>query len=160
MVTLIRRCIVVGLFFVALSSTSFAASSLEELLKEAQLEYTRSDDGTIRIVVSEGGETTLIYAKERSYGDNPNSDLKLVYLYCVVKPARKSGQVPEAQLKKMAELNDKMPVGKVSLNEDDGTIYYNSSFWLATADKKTLAAELYIAHLMRQELKKILDAFE
>ncbi|MGA9363588.1 MAG: YbjN domain-containing protein [Bacteroidota bacterium] len=159
MVTLMRRCILVGLFFVVLGSTSFAAGSLEELLKKAQIEYTRGDDGTLKIVVSYEGETTLIAAKERSFGDNQDSELKLVYLYCVVLPGRKDGQLPAAELKKMAELNDKMPVGKVSLSEDDGTIFYNSSFWLATADEKTLATELYIAHMMRQELKKILVGF-
>jgi hypothetical protein len=159
MVTLIRRCILLGLFFIALGSTSLAAGNLEELLKKAQIEYTRGDDGTIKIVVSYEGETTLIAAKERSFGNNSDSDLKLVYLYCVVLPARKEGQIPEAELKKIAELNDKMPVGKVSLSEDDGTIFYNSSFWLAGADEKTLATELYIAHMMRQELKKILEAF-
>ena len=59
---------------------------------------------------------------------------------------------PLAMLRRIAQLNDGMVIGNVGLG--DGPINYSSSFWLRTADKEVLIAQLLLTHKFRLELRK------
>jgi len=135
------------------------AANIEDLLKKGDYTFKKADDGSFAVAVSWQEETSMIYIKESKYGEGNDDALRLAYLYCVVLPGRNNGNYPAAELKEIAEMNDKLSVGKVSIGGDDGTIYYISSFWLSNADEKTLTNELFIAHIARQQIKKVLTAY-
>jgi hypothetical protein len=161
------RCRIIGLFVAtAVAAGLFAAmmafaatpsKSLEGLLKESGLDYVRTPEGAYKILVSVEGEATLVVALERALGES--EDLKLVYLYCSVVEVPKGFKHPPAMLKKMAEVNDRLIVGKLGMSGDTGDVFYNSSFWLRTADSKILVMELALAHQLRAQLRKELLPF-
>jgi hypothetical protein len=160
MLKLTGRIMVAMLLAGYVASAALAATSLETLLKDSGFDYTRTEQGTFRICVSAQNETTLIVAQETSVGkDSKNDDLKLVYLFCQVLEVPKDFKHPPAMLKKLAELNDKLLVGKLSVNEQNGNIFYNSSFWLRTADKTVLTNELSLGHFNRIQFRKELEPF-
>lgn len=157
---ILQKYILVALFLTTVSSSAIAQKSLKALLDSDsnRLDYVYDTERqSFRILVSDQGEASLIIAKEKSFGDD-DPNWKIVYLYCVVIEAPKGFKHPEAMLKRMAELNDNMLVGKVGITEE-GNIYYDSSFWLRTADASILRQELAIAHMLRIALKKELLPF-
>ena len=60
---------------------------------------------------------------------------------------------PLAMLQRMAQINDDLLIGNVSLGTDSG-IRFNSSFWLPTADKQILVHYLLVTHYTRLHLRK------
>ena len=66
---------------------------------------------------------------------------ELVYLYTWILEVPAGYQHPPALLRKIAEINDRLFVGSVSLMED-GSIAYNSSFWLESATPDVLRWEV------------------
>lgn len=131
-----------------------APATLEGLLKQGDFDYTQKD-GKFKVIVSYKGETTLVVASEESLGNDPG--LRVAYLYCPVLEIPDGKKPTEAMLKKMAQLNDGMLVGKLSLNEN--YVLYCSSFWLTNADSETLGKELALAHMIRKAANKELAPF-
>ena len=83
-----------------------AKGSLESLLKECKMDYTRTSDGDLKIMVSDGEDSALVYAREVALG--AKGDDKLAYFYCLVVDVPDGFKHPIAMLKKMAEINDSL----------------------------------------------------
>jgi hypothetical protein len=137
-----------------------AAKSLEGLLKESGVDYTRhkdQDEEIFKIPVEIDGETTMVYAREHQLGNKSDAALRLVYLWTTVATMPKDFKSPAAMLKKMVQMNETFLVGNVSMN--DSVISCNSSFWLRTADAEILKLQLMLAHAGRLHCRKELLPF-
>jgi len=137
------------------SSAGSGGKSLEGLLKEAKdagLDYSRTADGQYRIPVEIGGEASVITVRERFMGDE-----KVAYLYCVIAPLPKEFRPSVAMLRRIAEMNSNIIIGNIGM--DKHAIYYDSSFWLRTADVQLLKNQLALAHFSRLGLRKELLPF-
>jgi len=135
-------------------SAAGADKSLEGLLKEARFDYTH-DQEVYRITIEINGEATVILARERPlYKDQgTGKEVKLVLLWSNVAKLPEGFKPPLAMLQRMAQINDDLLIGNVSLGTDSG-IRFNSSFWLATADKQILVHYLLVTHYTRLRLRK------
>jgi len=149
--------LVTGLLIAALASEALAAKDIESLLKASEMMYTKDKDGSFNVMVSIEGDASLVVVSETGFGTEAN--MKLVYLWSLIKEVPKGYHHPPALLKKIAELNDQFVVGKVSVNAETGHVFYNSSFWLRTADAEVVVNELVLAHVLRQQAKKDLLPF-
>jgi len=132
------------------SNAGSGGKSLEGLLKEAKdagLDYSRTADGQYRIPVEIGGEASVITVREHSMGDE-----KVAYLWCVIAPLPKEFRPSVAMLRRIAEMNSNIIIGNIGM--DKQAIYYDSSFWLRTADVQLLKNQLQIAHFLRLGLRK------
>ena len=160
MIKTLLQIVIVGLLVILSSGDLMAQKSLEKLLKESKLDYTKSPDGSFKVWVSYQGETTEIIFTERNVGsDESNPKTRIAYLYCFVLPAPQDGELAPAMLKKMAELNDRLTIGRIGINEQSGATYYNSSFWLSSATGAIVVQESALAHFTKLDLKKVLEAF-
>jgi hypothetical protein len=141
----------------ALAAPTWAQTkNLEGLLKDAKIEYSPLDGGEFKIPVTIEEETVVVIAREGHIGDGTVPTLKLVHFYTLVTEVK--GAPPAAFLKKMAELNDGVYIGKVSLGADGG-VFYSSSLWLHQADADLVINELVLAFLQRQQMRKSLQPF-
>jgi len=145
-----------GLVLAAAGGNALAAGSLKELLDKSGVKYIQQDTAFL-IPVSAEGETTMVTATEAALGEL--AELKLVYLFTPILEVPKGFKHPQPMLKKIAELNEKLLVGKLGLEADSGCLYFISSFWLRTADKTTVEIELAVAHVQRQSLRKELEPY-
>ncbi|MEW6279089.1 MAG: YbjN domain-containing protein [Candidatus Eremiobacterota bacterium] len=134
-----------------------APSKLEELLKKAEIEYSPLDGGEFKIPVTIDNETVVVVAREGYIGDGTVETLKLIHFYTLVTEV-KGGNASAPFLKKMAEINDGIYIGKVSMGSDGG-IFYSSSLWLHQADPELLVNELVLAFIQRQQMRKSLQPF-
>jgi len=115
--------------------------------KDAGLDYSRTADGQYRIPLEFGGEASVITVKEHSMGDE-----KVAYLWCVVAPLPQEFRRSVAMLRRIAEMNSNIIIGNIGM--DKHAIYYDSSFWLRTADVQLLKNQLALAHFSRLGLRK------
>jgi hypothetical protein len=122
------------------------------LLKQADISYTITKGGHFKIPFTINEETTLVTAHVAKLGD-----YQLVYLYCVVRNLPDGRSASPELLRKIAELNDRMLVGKLSINGSN--VMYNSSFWLASATVDVLVSELMVAHFYRTTCAKEMEPF-
>ena len=139
--------------------SALSSSSLQGLLDSSGLDYTTTKEGTFKVIVSVEGETTLIYAREATIGSGADPDFKLVQLYLPLVIVPNGFRHPPAMLKKIAEINDRILVGRISVDGQKGNVWYNSSFWLSNANSNVLLKELYLAHYLRPSLRKDLLPF-
>ncbi len=132
------------------SNAGSGGKSLEGLLKEAKdagLDYSRTADGQYRIPVEIGGEASVITVREHSMGDE-----KVAYFWCVVAPLPKEFRPSVVMLRRIAEMNSNIIIGNIGM--DKHAIYYDSSFWLRTADVQLLKNQLALAHFSRLGIRK------
>ncbi|MGO9601280.1 MAG: YbjN domain-containing protein [Isosphaeraceae bacterium] len=129
------------------SSTNNSGRTLEGLLKEAGLDYSRTTDGQYRTALDIGGEASVITASEKHIGEQ-----KVAYLWCVVTTVPKEFRPTVAMLRRIAEMNNGLIIGNIGM--DKQAIYYDSSFWLRTADERLLKDQLAVAHYTRLNLRK------
>ena len=134
------------------------AKSLEDYLKEAQIEYTKLESGELKIPVTLDNDTVVVIAKEGAIGDGTVDSLKLFHFYTLVTEVPKGTPIPPEMLKKMAEINDQLLVGRVSLGSEN-LIFYSSSMWQTQATAELVIQELVLAHIQRGQAKKALDPF-
>lgn len=133
-----------------------AKPGLVSLLKQGKIEYVASE-GEFKIPVTVDGETSMLIARENALGDK--DELKVVHVYTSVLDLPPGFKVPAALLRRIAELNDTMLVGKVSIDEKSQCVWFSSSFWLRNADAQTMLVELELAHWTRMSLRKELKPF-
>ena len=133
------------------------AKTLESLLKEAGFDYTKTKEGTCKIFVTAGEQSAMVYADEVALGEK--KDTKLIYLYCLAVEVPSGFKHPIGMLKKIAEINDGLMVGKLGISPDTGGVWYSSSLWLRTADADTLTSELALALFSVPEYRKELKPF-
>lgn len=137
-----------------------AQKSLEKLLKESKLDYTKGADGSFKVWVSYQGETSEIQLCERQIGqDDSDPKTRIAFLYSMILPPPEGRRHPPAMLKKVAELNDRITIGRIGISEENGGTYYNSSFWLSGATISILVHECAVAHFSRLEVRKILEGY-
>ena len=132
-----------------------ADKSLEGLLKEGRIDYTRDQKGVYKIPIEINGEATLIFAREHTlFKDQATGqEVKVVLLWSNVAKLPEGCKPPLAMLQQMAQINDDLVIGNVSLGSDS-VIRFNSSFWLPTADKQILVNYLLVTHYKRLYLRK------
>lgn len=131
--------------------------SLEDFLKEAEVEYTKLENGDLKIPVTLDNDTLVVIGKEGAIGDGSHESLKLFHFYTLVSEVPKGAAVPPEMLKKMAEINDQLLVGRLSLA--DNMVFYSSSMWSQHATAELVIQELVLAHIQRASMKKALDPF-
>lgn len=133
-------------------------ASVEALLDELGMPYAEVQ-GRYKVVVELEGSVSSVILQERAlFGQENEPDLGVIYLYTVVLEVPDGIRHPMSMLKKLAEINDNLLVGKVSLGRH-GTVFYNSSLPSRLADAKSLGLELVVAHMMRQGLHEQLAPF-
>jgi hypothetical protein len=146
---------------VAWAEDASMSKSFEGLLKTGKLEFSKQTDNVgdlFKIPVEIKGETTMVYARERTmWQTNEGASVKVIYLWCTVAPLTADVLPSAPLLKRMAELNDNFAIGNVSLSKT--AISYNSSLWLSTADVRTLVDQLVVTHNTRLQLRKELLPF-
>lgn len=133
------------------------ANSLESLLKESGLDYVKTKDGDCKVLVSVGEQSIMVYAKEVSL--DAKEKYKLIYMYSLVVEVPTGFKHPQAMLKKIAEINDGLLVGKLGVNANDGNVWYSSSLWLRTADTESLISELIQALINVPDFRKEIKPF-
>ena len=135
------------------------AASLSSLLKSAGFDVVSAEQGWLRTTMSYKGEFSFILAREIQLGSTSDDKFKLGSLTCEVVDVPKGFHHPAAMLKKVGELNDRLQIGRLSVDPESGSIWYTSSFWLRTADEQIVVNEMFLAHTARQDLKKELAPF-
>jgi hypothetical protein len=140
------------------------AKGLEELLKEAHLDYSVTQgkgSPTYKVPVEYRGDTTMVYAREHTLGHTKAGDLKAIQLSCVLLLLDKGTEVPAAMTKRMAELNDRTMLGKISMGKlgEQTFIAYSTASWLQGLDPELLKFQLYITHQARLQLRKELEPY-
>ncbi len=137
------------------------AKGLEKLLKETGIPYARQDDGTFEVKLQLQGVTLALTLREHTFlrlTEKDGSPVKVVLLSCQVVALEEDDRPSRDLLRKIAELNQKeMLIGNVGLEKQG--VYYNSYFWLRTADREQLAHQLFIAHDTTRKLRKELEPF-
>lgn len=149
---------VLSLLMLVQAAQAQAPKGLEDYLKEAQIEYTRLDSGELKIPVTLDNETVVVIGKEGAIGDGSVASLKLFHFYTLVTEVPKGTVIPPEMLKKMAEINDQLMVGRASLGSEN-LIFYSSSMWSLDATADLVIQELVLAHIQRAQMKKALDPF-
>lgn len=124
-------------------------SSLEGLLKAAGIRYTAPQEGFYRIEGKDNeGGTSVIVAAERKVGAK-----KIAYFVSLVAPLPKEFEPPVEMLKRIMKMNcGQIGIGDVSL--DNTSLYYDSSFWLRTADAEQITDQLRVAHFVTQVVRR------
>jgi hypothetical protein len=132
--------------------------TLEGLIKAAELTSFKLNNGMYKVLLSPGtgSQVVPVILREGSLG---SSGVKIVYLWACVLEVPEGFKHPAAMLKKLADANDNIVIGRLSVNAKNGNVFYNSGFWLRTADEKTLLAELEIAFHMATSVNKDLKPF-
>ena len=90
---------------------------LENLLQKIELTHSKLDDGSYRILVAGDVDATFVNAQVLDL------EYKIVFLYCPVLVPPRDVVPPTAFYKKIAELNDEMIVGRLSLTPE-GAVFY------------------------------------
>lgn len=133
------------------------AKGLEDLLKEAKLEYSTikpEGGGTFyKIPITIKDETAIIIAHEISITD----EIKVARFFTFVTSMPENFKPSAALMKKVADLNYNMTMGTVGLGSSD--ITYGISQWLHGMDATAVGYCLGFAHLVRTQLKKELQPF-
>lgn len=125
--------------------------ALESLLADAELPYVKLKNDEYKVVYTQDGATTTLFMKQDAVGDLPED--QLIYFYTMVM------RLPDGDIdispvyKKMAEYNDNLLVGRISIN--GRSLFYSSSFWLRNADEVTLDEEIAVAHYTWQEAEMV-----
>lgn len=129
--------------------------SLEALLKEAEIDYTVDKDGGYKVMMSDGENTCLLYVDE--VADKEDQNFRYMRTVSIVVQVPEGFKHPAAMLKKIAELNDTMILGRLGVSTETGNVYYRSTMWLRTADADQVAIELslplYLIPGYRKDLK-------
>jgi len=128
------------------------------LIKAAELNSFKLDQGVYKVLISPGttSEVVPVIIRETSFGAT-GPKVALVFVRALKVPD--GFRHPAPMLKKIAEMNDRILIGRLSVNAKSGHIFYNSAFWLRSADKKTLIAELQIAFHMSKAIVRDLKPF-
>ena len=93
------------------------ATDFENLLQKIELTHSKLDDGSYRILVAGDVDATFVNAQVLDL------EYKIVFLYCPVLVPPRDVVPPTAFYKKIAELNDEMIVGRLSLTPE-GAVFY------------------------------------
>jgi hypothetical protein len=137
--------------------------SLAEMLRETKFPFTEVKEGVYRVAVEVSGEVSMITIEQRTlnWKSRDGSPNLIASMYVQITPSLpKDFRVPPAMLMRMAELNDTLLFGGLSINgKEQKAVFYNSSLHLRTADSESLNEYLILAHSARLVAKKELTPF-
>lgn len=133
--------------------------TVEGLLKKSEFDYVKAADNAFKVIVEYKDESSVLFVDEVSLSEDENkAESKMVRVSTMILDVPDGFKHPPAMLKKVAMLNDPLLVGRLSVS-DDGDVYYQSTFWLRTADEVITTNELAYAHFNRLAYKKELKPF-
>ncbi len=134
-------------------------NSLTGLLDEAGFDYIERDG--IYKVILEGDErtVTVVCGEETMWEDDNGNPVKVVWLWTTILAVQEGFRHPPALLRRVANINDTMKPGNLSVNENNGNVYYNSAFWLDSATPQIMVDELLLAYFRQPELRKELAPY-
>lgn len=155
-----RICLAVAVLLVSVWSGSIARAqqpeatepaqpeqaTLKGLLDQAELAYVESG-GAFRVAVGDGKTEISVVCGEQLLYEGEQGAVKLVWLFTPIFSLSEGRheKPPLNLLRRIAELNDDLRPGSISVNERNGNVYYNSTFWLTTATPTILVDELSLA---------------
>lgn len=150
------------LFLLCILGTSTAAaqeSRVAMLLDQLEMPYVKVQDGVYKVVVNlNNASTTLIAYESAAFGKKEDPKFQMISMFTIALDVPEGFRPPAAMLKQIAEINDNILVGKVSLGSN-GKVYFNAGFFSRNADDTTMALHLLIMHQMRQELNELLSPY-
>jgi hypothetical protein len=127
--------------------------SLEGFLRQANLTFARNEQGVYKFTVEIGDNALVMYGREVTMGnDRSGTPVKIIYMWTMVMTLPEDFRPPAAMLRRMAQINDQIYIGKVGLAERAVTL--NTSFWLRTGDFRTFLDEILIANDSRNKIRK------
>jgi hypothetical protein len=141
-----------------------AGDQLEAMLKQLDLTYKKVSPTTFKLVIEVQNEAVIIFleASKLSWKDRKGGDLELAVITSkIMGPIPKEFNPPSAMLLKVAEINDKLAFGSVSMSknkEGEWFVLRNLSFLLRGADTDVLFEYLRQAVIAR-DLRKQLQGF-
>jgi hypothetical protein len=140
-----------------------AKGETEELLTKAKFDFKKIKDGVYRVVVEGRGELSAVILEERQAGwkDSGGKPMRYVYIWSQVLSFPADFKPPVGMLMRIAELNDKWPMGSIGISKDaEGmTVNRNFSAYLPELTAEQLTTFLYLCHNDRLFLRKDLGAF-
>lgn len=160
--SMIRSNIAVALVCCVALATSNAAAeevTLKSLLDGAGLDYSEKD-GIYKVTINNEDRAVLIICGTNTlWEDDQGNPVDVVWLWTSIVSVPEGFRHPAQMLHRIATINDTMKPGNVSVNADNGNVYYNSSFWLSTATPQILYDELLMAFFRKPELRKELSPY-
>lgn len=140
----------------AAEDTSKPKDAIEALLKKAEVDYIPQKDGGYKVYANdENDKPVMMFIDENKIGDVEETKMATITEGIMALP---EGTKPSpALLKRIAEMNSEIAVGKIGLY-NNGICYY-SSFWLRGADEKTIGIELVLAAITKNRIIKELKPY-
>ncbi len=133
--------------------------TLKSLLEGAELDYSEKD-GIYKVTINNQDRAVLMVCGTNTmWEDNDGNPVEVVWLWTTVLSVPEGFRHPARMLHRIATLNDTLKPGNVSVNGDNGNIYYNSAFWLANATPQVLYDELLMGFYRKPELRKELQPY-
>lgn len=137
----------------------FSQTQIAKILKTLNLPYTMMADSTYKVFIDLGVEASVIMLRQVELPANAGNVLKLTFVIARICDARENLENPPAQLKKIAEVNGRLVIGKLSIDSDNGAVYYTSQLWPSSLNASTLALEIGVAAQIGMELREMLCSF-
>lgn len=133
--------------------------TLESLLKAAGMPTYKIGNNLYKVLMSPGTGTDVAPVLILEWSPSGDTGPKVARVSALALQVPEGFKHPAAMLKKMAEMSERFVIGKPVLSPKTGHVYYNSAFWLRTADEKTLKIELEIAFYTAKTIAKELKPF-
>ncbi len=153
-----------GWGFTAGTAAAAPGDATEKLLKEAKLDYKKTKEGVFRVVLETRAGTSVVVVEERkaAWKDNKGGEVLYVYVYTEVLTTAVDFKPPTGMLTKIAELNDRIIFGSLSLvkNQDkSSSVFRNGTLFLKSLDAEQLEDLIQITHGARFSYQKELLPF-
>lgn len=133
-----------------------APQSLAALLEANNWRYVLQDGKYTVVLSNDLNDVAISCGEGTMYTDPTGRPVKIIWLWTQLASLPDGVQPSPALLLKIAETNDGLRPGNVSLNPQNNKIYYNSALWLDTATPQTLYDELAYAFHRKTELQRVL----
>lgn len=136
------------------STASAQGTTLKGLLDGAGLDYSEKD-GIYKVTINNEDRAVLIVCGTSTMWEDDDGDpVDVVWLWTTVVSVPEGFRHSAGMLHRIATINDTMKPGNISVNADNGNVYYNSTFWLSSATPQILYDELLMAFFRKPELRK------
>lgn len=151
-----RTAVLVVICITALVSSTASAQgvTLKGLLEGAGLDYSEKD-GIYKVTINNEDRAVLVVCGTSTmWEDDDGNPVDVVWLWTSIVSVPEGFNHPARMLHRITTINDTMKPGNISVNADNGNVYYNSSFWLSSATPQILYDELLMAFFRKPELRK------
>lgn len=131
-------------------------SKLEGLLKQADIEYTKTSDGIYKVPLEVGDETLMIYMYPGTAYKGTKFESEYVGMYTRAVSLPNNYAPGVSFLTAMAQMNDYVLFGSCSLSEDKSSVLCNSMFWTKGATTEDVFQHLVVLYDMRRSARGLL----